>query len=191
MHQEYWTKLNSQTTSTLQVSFIDAGQGDSILLHDSNNFDVLVDGGQPSAGPTVVAYLRQQNINDVDVMVATHADSDHIGGLINVLQMSDIPVRSVYYNGYPGSTATWNTFVTAVNQEGLALAPLQYPGMVTWGSMATTILNPGSGLSNPEQNDASVVLLVSHGNTKFLLTGDVSSSAVIWRKMSSLSPCWN
>ncbi len=162
--------------STLQVSFINVGQGDSILLHDDSNFDVLIDGGQPSAGPTVAAYLRQQHINDVDVMVSTHADADHVGGLTNVLEMTDVPVQAVYYNGYAGGTSTWNGFVNAVSQEGLALMPLQFPGTVTWGSMTVNVLNPTSGLSSPAQNDASVVLLVTHGNNRFLFTGDISSA---------------
>ncbi len=160
----------------LHVSFINVGQGDAILLHDDNNFDVLIDGGIPSAGQTVLAYLRQQQIDDIDVMVATHADSDHVGGLVSVLNATDIPVETVFYNGYPGSTATWNNFVTAVSQEGLTLTPLQYPGTRTWGSTSITVLNPRSGLSSPDQNDASVVLMIIHGNTRFLFTGDIGSS---------------
>src|SRR5512143_2235552 len=114
-------QLGQASTGNLRVSFINVGQGDSILLHDDSNFDILIDGGQPSAGSTVVNYLRQQHINDIDVMVSTHTDSDHVGGLTDVLQMTDIPVLSVFYNGYPGSTVTWNDFVTAVSQEGLTL----------------------------------------------------------------------
>ncbi len=160
--------------STLQVSFINVGQGDSILLHDNTGFDVLIDGGQPSAGPTVVAYLRQQHVDDVEVMIATHGDSDHIGGLVDVLQMTDIPVRSVFFSGYPGSTAMWNSFDAAVSQEGLSLIPLQYPATQTWGSVTAGVLNPLSGLPSPyEQNDASVVLLAQHGSTRFLFTGDI------------------
>ena len=71
----------SASTSRLHTFFIDVGQGDSVLLHDDNNFDILIDGGQRSAGPQVTAFLRQQHIDDIDVMVATHADEDHIGGL--------------------------------------------------------------------------------------------------------------
>ena len=53
-----------------------------------------------------MAYLRDQGVDDVDVMVASHADSNHIGGLIDVLEMDDIPVQQVIYNGYPGDTST-------------------------------------------------------------------------------------
>lgn len=82
---------------------------------------MLIDGGTPSAGSTVLAYLRAQAVDDLEVMVATHADSDHIGGLIDVLNAADVPVESVLYNGYPGSTATWSNFTTPLSAEGLAL----------------------------------------------------------------------
>lgn len=162
------------STGLLYISFINVGQGDSILLHDDSNFDILIDGGQPSAGPTVTAYLRQQHVDDIDVMVATHADEDHIGGLIDVLQMTDVPVRSVIYNGYAGTTARWNEFVTAVQQEGLVPSPLQYPNTVKWGSVTGTVLNPEPGLVNPDQNDASLVLLIAHNGVKSLFPGDIS-----------------
>ena len=79
---------------------------------------VLIDGGIRSEGATVVAFLRAQGIDDIDVMVASHADADHIGGLIDVLALNDIPVRAVVFNGYTGTTGTWITFVTAVAAEG-------------------------------------------------------------------------
>jgi len=71
--------------SPFQTSFINVGQGDSALVSDESGFDILIDGGRQSAGPTVVAYLHEQGIDDIDVMIASHADSDHIGGLITVL----------------------------------------------------------------------------------------------------------
>ena len=167
---------SATTTTNLTVSFIDVGQGDSIWIHDSDNFDILIDGGKPEAGPTVLAYLRAHAIDDIDVMLATHPDADHIGGLINVLNATDIPVDEVLYNGYLGDTATWTDFTTAVTNEGLTLTTAQHPTEYTWGSTTAQILNPVSGLSSPETNDASVVVLLSHGNVRFLFPGDISSS---------------
>ena len=46
----------------LQISYINVGQGDSALIRDSSGFNVLIDGGKTSAGPTVVAYLRAQGV---------------------------------------------------------------------------------------------------------------------------------
>ena len=117
----------------VRVSYFDVGQGDSILIRDKNGFDVLIDGGKPSAGPTVVAYIHQMAIDDIDVLIASHADADHIGGLIDVLHDITIPVNQVLYNGYPGNTNTWYSFATAVAEEGLTLDAAQFPQEYSWG----------------------------------------------------------
>jgi competence protein ComEC len=176
--------LSSTAAANTQVSFINVGQGDSALLQDPNGFDVLIDGGKQSAGPTVVAYIRQQGVDDIDVMVVTHADSDHAGGLIDVLNANDIPVQQVLYSGYAGDTNTWYTFATAVANEGLPLTSAQYPQEYDWGSMKAYVLNPVPGLGNPETNNASVVLRVDYGSVRFLFPADVDStveSAVVAR----------
>jgi beta-lactamase superfamily II metal-dependent hydrolase len=66
-------------------------QGEAALKQDSSGFDILIDGRKTSAGPTVIAYLRAQEVDDIDFMVASHADSDHIRGLIKMLEMTDNP----------------------------------------------------------------------------------------------------
>jgi beta-lactamase superfamily II metal-dependent hydrolase len=168
--------LAAPESNDLVVSFINVGQGDSILIRDPGGFDVLIDGGKSSAGPTVVAYLRQQSVDDIDVMLASHADSDHIGGLIDVLNATDIPVKAVLYNGYPGDTVTWGNFATAVANDGLTLTPVAFPFTNTWGTTSAHILNPVTGLVNPDQNAASVVVLLEYGLMRFLFTGDIDST---------------
>ena len=152
------------------------GQGDFAILRDGNGFDVLIDGGKTSAGPTVVNYLEQNGITELDVLVASHADSDHIGGLINVLEDPNITVNQVIYNGYPGTTATWNDFVTAAAGDGLSLTTTQFPAEFDWGLMHVYVLNPASGLGNPDTNDACLVLKISFGSTDYLFTGDIDST---------------
>jgi competence protein ComEC len=171
----YFTNAVGSSSDQLQVSFINVGQGDSALISDSSGFDILIDGGKTSAGPTVVAYLKSKPVDDIDVMIASHADSDHIGGLINVLE-SDIPVEAVYYNGYPGNTTTWSKFATAVANKGLTLTAAQFPREYTWGSVTAYILNPAAGLTNPETNNASVVILFDKQDNEFLFTGDMDST---------------
>jgi len=144
--------VSANQLNTVQVSFINVGQGDSALIQDGDGFDVLIDGGKASAGPTVVAYIREQGVDDIEVMVASHADSDHIGGLIEVLNDPDIPVDTVLYNGYPGNTLTWKGFVTTVANEGASLITAQFPLTYTWGSTTAHIMNPAPGLTDPDQN---------------------------------------
>ncbi len=155
--------------STLRVSFIDVGYGDSILLSTSDGTDILIDGGYPAAGPTVVAYLQAQGIDDIDVLVATHQHPDHIGGLISVLE-SSIPVEAVI-EGVPGATVLYNAFLTAAQNKGITPTRVSAGQSYTWGAFQVAVLNPQNPPRNVTNED-SVVLLITYGNNRFLFTGD-------------------
>ncbi len=158
------------------TTFINVGEGDSALLSDGSGFNVLIDGGKPEQGTRVDTFLHQHGIRELNVIMASHADSDHIGGLLSVLQDPAIQVNQVLYNGYPGSTATWDSFAQAVADKGLTLTPVQFPQVLTWGGMTAHILNPEPGLLNPDTNDASIVARVDYGSTAYLFTGDINTA---------------
>lgn len=160
----------------LRVTFIDVGQGDAILLRDGTGFDVLIDGGKKPGGETVLAYLRQIGVDDLEVMLATHADSDHIGGLVSVLQADDIPVESVLYNGLPGETQTWAEFVQAVADESLQLTAIGYPQSLAWGAATAQLLNPDPLIDYDDDNQASLVIHLTYGQVAWLFTADIDAA---------------
>ncbi|MFC1923528.1 ComEC/Rec2 family competence protein [Chloroflexota bacterium] len=159
----------------ITIAFIDVGQGDATLIQDGKGFDVLIDGGQKFMGEELLDIIRQHDVDDIEVILATHADSDHIGGLITVIQANDIPVESVYYNGYAGDTLVWTEFSEAVISEGLSLIPAQYPQIFMWGGLNVQVLNPLPGMVNPLQNEASVVVLINYEHISLLLPADIDN----------------
>jgi beta-lactamase superfamily II metal-dependent hydrolase len=159
----------------ISITFIDVGQGDATLIRDGAGFDILVDGGNKSAGDRVINHIQAVGVDDLEIVLATHADRDHIGGLITLLESDEILVENVYYNGYPGDTQTWGEFEDAAAADGLLLLPLQFPLDQAWGRFNVKVLNPPGDLVDPEQNDASVVLLVDYAQMRFLLPGDIDS----------------
>ena len=159
----------------ISITFIDVGQGDATLIRDNNGFDILVDGGNKSAGDGVIETLQNAGVDDLEIILASHADRDHIGGLIAVLESDEIIVESVYYNGYPGDTLTWQEFEAAVAADGLLLLPLQYPSNQSWGGFDVQVLNPPDNLVEPEQNEASLVLYIDYAQISFLLPADIDS----------------
>jgi competence protein ComEC len=173
-----FTALNGSSAALgdLQAVFLDVGQGDAELLRDANGFSVLIDGGDVDQGPVVLAYLRDHGFNNIDVLVASHPDADHIGGLVDVLLATDITVGAVVHSGYPGDSGTWDEFLNAAAARHLTPTIAQFPADYTWGEMTVHVLNPPAGLVDPDTNDASVVLLVDHGEVNFLFTGDISSA---------------
>lgn len=159
----------------ISITFIDVGQGDATLIRDGAGFDILVDGGNKSAGDQVINHIQAAGVDDLEIVLATHADLDHIGGLITLLKSDEIIVESIYYNGYPGETLTWGEFEAAAAADGLLLLPMQYPLGQSWGGFDVQVLNPPGGLVDPEQNEASVVLLIDYAQISFLLPGDIDS----------------
>jgi len=168
--------LQDRTTATapLTAAFIDVGQGDSCWLHLPNGDDVLVDGGKAQAGPTVVAYLNEHGVTDIELMVATHGDADHIGGLIYVL--SAMPVAEAWLDSQSCTTQTCQDFYQALRDNGVVTAAIRMGESYSWGDVTALILNPSEPLY-ADKNENSVVLRVSYGSVDFLLTGDAETGA--------------
>ncbi len=160
----------------MTIAVLDVGQGDATLIRDGKGFDILVDGGRKAASEKLLGYMRDVGVDDLEVVLATHADSDHIGGLIAVIEADDIPVESVYYNGYPGITQTWTEFSDAVSSSGLSLTRTQFPDTYSWGDITVQVINPISGMIDPQQNQASIVLLLDYAQISVLLPADIDSS---------------
>ena len=160
----------------MTVAFLDVGQGDATLIRDGNGFDVLVDGGNKGASDYLINYMKAANVDDLEIVLATHADRDHIGGLIGVIESNEIPVESVYYNGYPGTTQTWIEFSDAVISAGLPLYEAKYPDSYTWGGINVQVLNPVEDLISPDQNRASIVLRIDYANSSVFLPADIDTS---------------
>ncbi len=85
---------NAAQNSDYSVSYIDVGEGNSCFVRFPDGKTMLVDGGGVSAGETVVEFLKDNAVEKIDYLIATHADSDHIGGLVSVLQNFD--VKNIY-----------------------------------------------------------------------------------------------
>ena len=157
----------------LKAHFIDVGQADSILLECEGSY-ALIDAGYPQSGKIVVDYLKELGVSRLDLVVGTHPHGDHIGGLPKVLKEFKAdniwsgPIT--YYN---------NTVYDFLNAAKAQNEEVQYvkPG-TTFQLGGATIEVLGPVKDNYEDiNDLSLVLMVTYGNIKYLLTGDMESVA--------------
>jgi competence protein ComEC len=162
--------LNS--AAPLVVTFIDVGQGDSILIVAPEGQTALIDGG--SAGSGALAYLQAQGIKSIDLLVATHPNEDHIGGLIEILNA--LPVKKVISNGQAETTASYEQFLDAIANAKAEYGEAGRGDSLELGSLAFSVLNPATII--PDQlNTNSLVLRMSYGATRFLFMGDADMNA--------------
>ena len=166
--------VSGTSNPLVTVSFIYVGQGDSILVHTANVW-VLIDGGPTSAGGTVINYLQSMGVSELSLMVATHMDADHIGGLVNVLR-SNITVDKVLINNMSDTTSTYSQFIALAQSHTMEVAQRGTIYLLT-SIVNMTVFNPVQPLEFTNQNDNSVVLKLQTGKTSFLLEGDATSAA--------------
>ena len=159
------------TLPQLQVHYIDVGQGDSILL-DLGTTDVLIDGGDGHTD--IVPYLQQYVHGDIEVMVATHSHSDHVGGLRAVLDA--FKVDQVWTNGQGEDSLTYIDFAGKVNAENPDIEGARRGDTISAGSLTFKVLNPEASLPS-DVNGNSIVLELDYGNVSFLFTGDAQKDS--------------
>lgn len=170
-------------SDALVLSFIDVGQGDSALVQ-SGGENYLVDAGRPEEGPEVVDFLRSRGVEELDGIVATHPDADHIGGMPEVLDA--FPVEEVYVSGTASGTSTQAAFRSGVEEAGAETTEVSAGDEMTWGGSEVTVLSPPEG-GFGESNENSVVTLIEHGpeEARALLTGDAAAEAEEYMSQSA------
>ncbi|MBB6636179.1 ComEC/Rec2 family competence protein [Cohnella thailandensis] len=177
-----------------KVMFLDVGQGDSILLRSGTGKFGLIDaGGTVQFGKkeewkmrrdpyevglkTVVPLLKQRGVRSLDWLVLSHLDQDHIGGALAVLE--HFPVKRLFFNGTVKEDDTARELFELAERRGIPMFSLRQGMSWAWdrSSSLQVLYPPNRGEAGveiePEQNDRSVVLLLTMYGRTFLLPGDL------------------
>ena len=158
--------------STFEVHYLDVGQGDcSLVLCDGHA--MLIDGGESSESSKVYAYLKQHGVNHLDYMVATHAHSDHIGGLSGALNYATVDTAFCPVTDY--DSKTFDSMIKYLDKQGVGITVPSAGDEFMLGSAHVQILGPQKTYDDP--NDASIVMMVTYGETSFLFAGDAERTA--------------
>jgi competence protein ComEC len=167
--------ISTAAPQKLRVSFLDIGQGDSILIQTPSGHEMLIDGG-----PThlILARLNEQMNyfdRDIEVVVATHGDADHVTGLIPVLE--NYTVRKIVHSPVEANTGIFDDLVAHIKQEGAEVHSGEKGDEIDFGDGVTAhILYPNKTISSKtDTNDASVSMVLTYGKHSFLLTGDLTT----------------
>ncbi|HXK40487.1 MAG TPA: ComEC/Rec2 family competence protein [Candidatus Paceibacterota bacterium] len=179
----------SQKDGLLKVYFFDVGQGDAIWIEAPNGNQVLIDGGPDNSVIQKLGEVMPFYDKDIDIVVSTHSDADHITGLIDVLERLEI--RNIVYSNIIRSSSLYDAWREAVDEEGANVVEPVAGKVIDLGSGVTlTIVHPaeslagrimpargGSASGGEKTNNESVVLMLKYGETEVLLTGDIEAKA--------------
>ncbi|GAA5532156.1 DNA internalization-related competence protein ComEC/Rec2 [Deinococcus aluminii] len=163
-----------------ELVFLDVGQGDSTLIR-ARGLNVLVDGGGSVGSDfdvgtrTVVPALRALGVRSLNVVVATHADTDHIEGLSGVLRA--VPVGELWIGQRKTDDPVLNELLTVAREQGVPVREVRRGDRVSRDGVTLTVLWPRGNVWSTEDNDNSVALTVESHGFRAALLGDLPDPA--------------
>jgi competence protein ComEC len=188
----------------LRIDFLDVGQGDSALVTFPDNTTFLIDGGgrpgpfkirtsdedvdmvgdekfeseRRSIGESVVSeYLWWRGLDQIDYVLATHADADHIDGLNDIAR--NFALRAALVARTPSKDPEYSEFAETLASRGIPIRAIGAGDEIMVGNVSVSVLWPISSMdpNRPSGNNDSVVLRLQFGDRSVLLTGDIEASA--------------
>lgn len=185
----------------LRLDFLDVGQGDATLVTFPDGQTLLIDGGGAAAikqvvpsrddegpemfepdvsrvGEAVVSpFLWHRGYSKVDHILATHADTDHLQGLVDVAK--NFRVRTALVARTPAGDSNFDEFSSLLQRRGVPIVKISRGDVIVFDDVTIEVIYPEA--EEPPgavwDNNHSIVLRITYGETRFLLTGDIESSA--------------
>lgn len=170
-------------TPELTVAFLNVGQGDSIFIKTPSNKHILIDGGTipkewsnfNAGAKVVVPYLQAKSICTLDIVIGTHPDLDHIGGLLAVLQT--LKVNKFIDAGTISTTQTYQELLNLIDKKHIKYI-IAKPGFIDIDpAIKLEILSPINEVFKEDSNNNSIVLRLEYNKVSFLLTADIGVAA--------------
>ena len=182
------TESSNTDYGTLEILVFNTGKADAILI-TTENHTVMIDTAERAHGSMIVEYLVERGITQIDYMIITHFDKDHVGGAYQII--SNLDVNEVVVPNYLRVTNHYLRFVEAMQNSGIKPTVLEKNDLLKFTlDNADFVIYPSSlEFHEYEENDSgirddfgdegtinvnnySLVTTVQHGNNNFSFTGD-------------------
>ncbi len=167
----------------LLVHFLDVGQGDAILIQTPCGQDILIDGG---ADNTLLAGLSQHLSffnRDIELMILTHPHSDHVAGLVEVLDRYE--VDKVLTTGVEYGSPDYVAWLEKIADKDIPVEIVDSPRNILFSEVRLEVLFPDRSFNGQEVanvNDVSIVTRIVYLETEILLTGDYEEEETLLNK---------
>lgn len=171
-----WVAVTQAATGgELRVTFLDIGQGDAIFIQSPSGAQMLIDGGKNRAVIRQLSKVMPLFDRSIDVVLGTHPDADHIGGLPDVLKRyrASLIVHSSVLDPGGVDAQAFDAAIAREKEDGAAEMTAERGQVIDLGDGARfEILFPDREVANVETNLGSIVGRLVYGDTSFMLTGD-------------------
>ena len=173
----------------LAVVFFDIGQGDGALIQTPRGKNILIDSGEgkdpdsrflkpiDAAGRVIMPFLRQIGVNRLDIVIASHPHSDHMGSMYEIIGDADMEVGQLWISGFIQASTSNKKLLTTAKRRKIPVYspdPNELPIKLDAGDDVAAYILYGD--PNAESaNNSSIVLKFIYGRVSLLFTGDLEA----------------
>lgn len=165
--------------STLQVTMLDVGQGDSIFMETKDGVTFLIDGGSTDISSVgiyrILPFLKYSGVKRLDYCFLTHLDADHISGVEELIRecSDEIRIEHLVLANLSSRDDAYIEMVSLAEQQGIKVLYVERGSRLQSGDLILNCLHPSYDFPSDDRNAASIVLEVLYKEFSMLLTGDV------------------
>lgn len=164
--------LSSKESLKLELHFIDVDQGDSTLIITPAKSAILIDSGTENQSEKIIKYLNKNNIKKIDLLIATHSDSDHIGSMDKIIK--NFKIENFTMPNYFDKNNDFMEIINICRKKNLNILKAHKNMSFKFDNqISIKFLNPDNDESN--SNNSSIVSLLTFKNNSFLFLGDIDS----------------
>lgn len=167
-----FSESRGQVEGLLKIHYLDVGQGDSTYI-SLNNFDILIDSGSKSEKEKLIEQLEELNIDDFEMVIATHPHEDHIGGMEAVFERYN--VKEFYMPKVTHTSKVFENMINSVANEGIKIKIIKEGMEFDLGNGAYINVYSPIYESYNNLNDYSPVMKLTFGENAFMFTGDAEA----------------
>lgn len=169
------SSASSKTTGELTVWMLDVGQGDSLLIKSPAGKYMLIDGGPGENADQTLKQIKQLGVKEIDWLIVSHGHEDHVGGLAAILKAT--PVWQAWLSAGTTTTRAYQQMLLALKAGETRVSIPAKGDKITWEpGLIFELIGPWR-TDYEDLNDTSLVVRMEWGQTSFLFTGDMTSSA--------------
>ena len=169
--------------NNLEVTFLDVGQGDSIFIQTENGTTITVDGGSTSLDNVgkyrIIPFLKSKGIKKIDYAIITHADNDHISGLVEMIVESDnkgVRIKNLVMPDISVKDDAYLQLISLSRNQKVNVLYISKVNKMKFKEVELECLYPSINTMAEDRNDYSTVLNVTYDKFSMLLTGDISTT---------------
>ena len=168
-------KYNKFGDKDLSIYCFNAGKADSCLI-TINDKHLMIDTGEEDLFPEIMQYFNAQGIKELDYLIITHFDKDHVGSASKIIE--NFKVYNVLENNYKKDSDEYNSYINALEMKKITPIIVESDYKFTLDSLEIVVNGTKTVFENNESNNTSLITSISYGSNDFLFMGDAQNARI-------------